>query len=462
MDERAKKRKLEHLQQEETEATEDDHDTNTDFVRDGLVEQPGEGLARKDSQPRKQARVDSPGRDTEQSARKRVKEEQRALKWQKKEDKKAAWKDSEAKTGYTSSDRDVALPEPPKSLSIKRQKSQSLQEKAARPGAAPEDPAATSTHHDETSPTASLASDFAGESPVFDTSTPINDAAGEAAGSTTPLSSTTALDREQTRKHKGPADSTALRERLAAKIEALRAARKADGKNGKPIRTRQELIEVRREKQAERKAHKKELRRQAKEEEERKREEALASARNSPGGILSPAVELNEESATNSFAYGRVAFADGTTMSHDLSYAKDPAAKKRSDPKTALAKLAAQKSRLAGLDVDKRKEVLEKETWLAARRRAEGDKVHDDQGLLKKAVKRKEKAKKRSETEWKNRSNGVQLAIKEKQNKREENIQKRKDQKFLGKSGKKKGGKPPPSKSKNRAGFEGRFGSSKK
>lgn len=253
-----------------------------------------------------------------------------------------------------------------------------------------------------------------------------------------------------------PKDTSMLRARLTARIEQLRAARKADGTNGKPIQTRQELIEARRLKQAQRRAHKKELRLAAKEEEDRKREEALASARNSPGGILSPLIHLDDNSteAANNFAFGRVAFADGTQMSHDLSYEKKTEKKKGpSDPKTALLKLDSQKKRISEMDETKRKEVLEKETWLAARKRAEGEKIRDDEALMKKAVKRKERAKKKSEREWKERTSGVEKTRQARQRKREENLRKRRDEKGAGK-GKKKG----KSVKRNRPGFEGSLG----
>jgi hypothetical protein len=297
-------------------------------------------------------------------------------------------------------------------------------------------------------------------SPIFDSNTS-NVMSGEPASTTTSVSSVVAPS-EKPKHIKLPTDTTALRARLAARIEALRAARKADGEDGRPIRTRQELIEARREKQVQRKAHKKELRRKAKEEEERKREEALASARNSPGGsMLSPLVGLDEfdeeeEEPANNFSFGRVAFTDGTQMAHDLTSEKTDGKKKRkgsSDPKTALAMLEAQKKRIAGMDEDKRKEVLEKETWLAARRRAEGEKVHDDEALLKKSVKRKERAKKKTDREWKERTRGVETAMRDRQRKREENIRKRRDDKLNKGKGKKKTGPK-----KNRPGFEGSLG----
>lgn len=290
-------------------------------------------------------------------------------------------------------------------------------------------------------------------SPTFDSNETANGqpAPAELASTTTSISSATPIEKP---KHiKIPADTEALRARLAAKIEALRAARKADGTNGKPIRTRQELIEARRAKEAQRKAHKKELRKLAKDEEQKKREEALAS--NSPG-VMSPNVSFDD--AQGGFSFGRVAFGDGTQMSHDLSYFLNRGKKKGpSDPKTALLKVQNEKKRIEDLDTEKRKDIEEKEAWLNARRRAEGEKIHDDEAMLKKAVKRKEVNKKKSEKAWKERTTGVAQAQHARQKKREDNIKQRREDKLLKRSGKKKKGGAGKKKG-GRPGFEGSFG----
>ncbi|KXJ90165.1 surfeit locus protein 6-domain-containing protein [Microdochium bolleyi] len=289
-------------------------------------------------------------------------------------------------------------------------------------------------------------------SPVFDASEGPADTAGQAASTSTSISST--ADPSEKPKHiKIPEDSTELRARLAAKIQALREARNAD-RNGKPIRTRQELIEARRSKQEERKAHKKEMRMKAKDEADRVREEALASARNSPGGILSPSVDLEE----NNFSFGRFAFGDGAQLSHDLSHVLSSAKKKGpQDAKTALAKLESQKKRVQAMADEKRKDIENKELWLTAKRRAEGEKVRDDEKMLKKAIKRKDQQKKKSEKEWKDRKDGVAKSIHDRQKKREDNLKKRRDEKLSHKAGGKKKSRTGPKKtaSKGRAGFEG-------
>jgi hypothetical protein len=257
-----------------------------------------------------------------------------------------------------------------------------------------------------------------------------------------------------------PTDPELLKARLAARIEALRAARRADGPNGAPARNRQELMEARRKKEEQRRAHKKELRLKAKAEEETRREEALASARDSPASsMLSPAIHNSSE---NNFSFNRVSFSDGQTLSTDLSSLHGaPKPKGPRDPATALLAFEKKRLRLAGLDDAKRADIEEKDRWLSAKKRAHGEKVRDDTSLLKKTLKRKEKAKKKSEKEWAERKEGVAKGQAFRQKKREENLRKRKEEKGAkgkGKAGKLSGSKGKP-KVKSRPGFEGSFSS---
>ena len=102
--------------------------------------------------------------------------------------------------------------------------------------------------------------------------------------------------------------------------------------------------------------------------------------------------------------------------------------------------------------------------WLNAKKRAHGERVKDDTNLLKKALKRKEKQKGKSEREWKEREDAVVKGKEMKQKKREANLAKRREEKG-GSKGKKKhhggggggGGGASNKKKKNRPGFEGRF-----
>jgi hypothetical protein len=255
-------------------------------------------------------------------------------------------------------------------------------------------------------------------------------------------------------------DSEALQDRLRSRIEELRNKRKADGPDGKNPKSRQELLDQRRKKEEQRKAHKKELRRQAKEEEDRKQEERLRGS-GSPLNvdIFSPRETPKEEK--NNFSFSRLAFDDGTAPDASLSHLVDT--KKRKGPqdvKTALAAAEAKQKRINGYDPEKRADIAEKDLWLNAKKRAHGERVRDDTSLLKKALKRKEKAKGKSEKEWKDREDAVVKGKQMKDKKREANLKARSEGKGQKGKGNKKGGKSgggkPGAKKGGRPGFEGK------
>lgn len=255
--------------------------------------------------------------------------------------------------------------------------------------------------------------------------------------------------------------------RLQTRIEELRAARKADGLNGKPARNRQELLEARRQKEEQRKGQKKALRKQAEEEEERQKAEGLArgSPLLSPAGfngrgspLMSPAAGPNIVTPTvpnNNFSFGRISFGNGQQASaqlNDILQIKNP--KGPSDPRTALQAVKKKASQLSSLDPASRAEKEDKDMWLNAKKHAHGERVRDDTSLLKKTLKRKEKQKAKSTKEWTERLEGIKKAQAMKQKKREDNLAKRKEEK----GGKKGKGKKEKPKAKARPGFEGSFG----
>ncbi|KAK4970512.1 hypothetical protein LTR66_011554 [Elasticomyces elasticus] len=249
-----------------------------------------------------------------------------------------------------------------------------------------------------------------------------------------------------------------LQARLKARIDELRARRRADGIDGEPAKNRQELLAARRRKEEQRKQHKKELRIKAKLEEERLANERLRGS-GSPlsADIFSPRSPRPQEVETN-FSFGRVAFGDGEEVDSTLSNII-PAHKKKGpqDPKGALAAAQKKAARLSGLDETKRADIEEKDLWLNARKRAHGERVRDDQSLLKKALKRKEKGKAKSEKEWNERIEGVKKGQEMRQKKREDNLAKRREEK--GSKGKKAKGGAGKGKGKKKArpGFEGSF-----
>ncbi|RAR03235.1 60s ribosome biogenesis protein rrp14 protein [Stemphylium lycopersici] len=241
-----------------------------------------------------------------------------------------------------------------------------------------------------------------------------------------------------------------FRARLNAKLEAMRAARKADGPDGRPARNRAELIETRRKKEAERKAAKKALRQEAKDDEARQQaEEQLARIR---GGSGSPSIfPARSPETERNFSFGNVAW-DGQQLEGNLSgFLQSRKKKGKSDAKTALEAAQKKQARINAFDEEKRKDIQEKDLWLAAKKRAQGEKVFDDVGLLKKSLKRQQKQKDKSKQEWKERLTNVDQGKAAKQKKREENLRKRKEEK--GQKGKKKVKKP--GKKVKRPGFEG-------
>ena len=488
MDERAgNKRKARDMEEEaDEEEEEEEEDDDSDMIEGIEPEKPGEGLKKKTAGPNKKQKRDTDdeedeleddevttAKETQQPQEKLSKKAAKlAAKAEKKKAKKAEKKAKQDDVPKRPTE-DVAEPtangisKPLSKAEKKARKEEAKKEEAASkaPEAESEEEAVNDEvdvdeAHDDTE---QAALDFSGlqqdeddssrdspHSPTFDAANSKGTPNGEAASTSTSISSTVGPS-EKPKHIKLPSDTSHIRARLEAKIAELRQKRKADGPDGKPIRTRQELIESRRHKEAQRKAKKKEVRQLAKLEEERKREEALAS--NSPS-VMSPAVELDERAGN--FAFGRVAFGDGSQLSHDLSYVLTQKKKGASDPKTALLKVQAQKQRLNDLDPEKRKDIAEKEQWLTARRRVEGEKIRDDEAILKKAIKRKDAQKRKSEKAWKERKQGVANAQKERQKKREDNIRKRREDKMLGKAGKKKKGSA--TKKKGRPGFEGSLG----
>ncbi|KAH0367323.1 SURF6-domain-containing protein, partial [Aureobasidium melanogenum] len=241
-----------------------------------------------------------------------------------------------------------------------------------------------------------------------------------------------------------------LQARLKARIEALRAQRKADGPSGGP-RNRQELLESRRKKEEARKQHKKELRMKAKEEEERLNNERL---RGSGSPLATPDIFSPRPVDENNFSFGRVAFDDEEADPTLGSISAHKKKKGPSDIKTALAAAERKAQRLAGMDEDKRKEIEEKDMWLNAKKRAHGERVKDDQSLLKKTLKRKTDQKTKSASQWNERIDNVRKGKEMKDKKRTENLAKRAAEKGAKKGGKKGGS--GGAKKKARPGFEGK------
>ena len=248
-----------------------------------------------------------------------------------------------------------------------------------------------------------------------------------------------------------------LREKLAARITNLKERRKAPGtKSGGAVKSRQQILEERKKKE--------ELKRKRKKEQQ----EVEESDSDSDGEN-----EEQEEASTEdkSVLFGNIVFNDGSRVTSDLTKLRNTAEKKKqkgpanNDIKAHLHKIEKKKRKLEQMSAEDQKKEQEKSNWQKVLAQAEGIKIKDDEKLLKKALKRKEKQKLKSEIEWRDRKQIVKDTISARLKRREENLKARKDNK-----GKKSKHQPKLRKftgivnktAKKRAGFEGSAKSKKK
>lgn len=460
MDENARKRKRNEGEQEESSESSDDGELGSEIPKEGLNR--GDAVSKKQKQTEASTNSeDAPAKAEAAEARKKLKEDKKAQKKQNQKEKKQA-KDAAKKTKQEEKQTEETKGTAASKSNLKPNGDKSDEQSKPSAEGSDED----EDDEDEEHPAAEgLSLEFNEEpstssvpnSPDFDTSNP--QSGSSSISSIVPPSAPTD-DTKPSSSEPKPLKPTPeeLKQRLQKRLDELRAARQADGLNGKPARNRQELIEARRQKAEQRKTHKKQLRQKAKEEEQRAKDDAM-TRRFSPGGsgsLLASPLSPADSAGSGNYAFGRVAFSDGNIADAALSNVREKP--KTSGPRDAAAALKvaeAKKSRLAGLDQEKRADIEEKDMWLNAKKRAHGERVRDDTSLLKKALKRKESAKKRSEREWKDRQDTVKRDKNTKQQKREDNLRKRREEK--GKSGGGKKGAAGAGKGKPRPGFEGSF-----
>jgi hypothetical protein len=454
MDENARKRKRDE--------NEEDGSQSSDSELGSEI--PLEGLKRGQTKIKKQKQSDSAEKEentmTESSPnaeeRRKLKEAKKAAQREKKKAKEAAKKEKAQKVQKQSEESTDSAQVASKSEEDQNQENDQQTPSSEDHDGEEEEVAPLegfSLESNDQSPEDASTASSNRDSPGFDVS---NDHSGSSSISSIIPSNESAETAQKPSSQPKPLKATPeeLRQRLQKRLDELRAARHADGLNGKPARNRQELIEARRQRAEQRREHKKELRRKAKEEEQRKKDEDMAR-RFSPGGsgslLASPRSPAESNaSGSNNYAFGRIAFPDGQHTDPSLSRILDkPKQRGPQDAGTALKAAEAKRARLAALDPEKRAEIEEKDMWLNAKKRAHGERVRDDTSLLKKALKRKASTKRKSEREWKERIDGVAKGKDMRQKKRDENIRKRKEGKQGGGAGKGKG--------KARPGFEGSF-----
>lgn len=118
----------------------------------------------------------------------------------------------------------------------------------------------------------------------------------------------------------------------------------------------------------------------------------------------------------------------------DLSaIGKQKAKKHKQDPQKILENLKKTKEEVKMLqetgDISKAVQVNEQVSWKNAFAKAQGEKVKDDEYLLSKSIKKHNQKKKQSKKKWEDRKANVKKLQDERQKKRQENIDKRKQDK---------------------------------
>lgn len=220
-----------------------------------------------------------------------------------------------------------------------------------------------------------------------------------------------------------------LREKLSSKISTLKEKRKAPGSKTGVAKSRDQILEERKRKD--------ELRRQEK---LKRKLEALDEDEDDDEVSDSDSDDEVDTKQDKSVLYGNITFNDGSRLTSDLNKVRSTAEKKKlkgpanNDIKAHLLKVEQKKHKLSQLTPEEQLKHKDKDQWQKVFSQAEGVKVKDDEKLLKKALKRKEKQKLRSETEWKERKQVVKDTSSARIKRRDENLKARKENK--GKKGK--------------------------
>lgn len=251
-----------------------------------------------------------------------------------------------------------------------------------------------------------------------------------------------------------------LREKLSSKINTMKERRKAPGTKvaGAP-KSREQILEERKKKAELRKRKREEMENEASDDDlsdsEGEDDEDDDEEEEEQGS------EVAVQDGDSSVLYGNIVFNDGTRLTSDLGKMRSTMEKKskkgpsNNDVKAHLKILENRKRVLEQMTPEEQIKQKEKDKWTRVMAQAEGAKIKDDEKLLKKALKRKERQKLKSEIEWKDRKQMVKDTKAARQKRRDENLKARRENK-----GKKSKNQPRLKKfvgtvHKKRAGFEG-------
>ncbi|KTW27675.1 hypothetical protein T552_02115 [Pneumocystis carinii B80] len=226
-----------------------------------------------------------------------------------------------------------------------------------------------------------------------------------------------------------------LRLKLASRIEQLRANRKTS-KDGidSSAKNRDSILETRK---------KKRNRDQKRILTKMKQKEALGNAqkhRNLSVGSLENHKSSIKSEETN-LMYGKITFESDNEDKHESGRKKHNSM----DLASAIRHLEAKKQRLSQLSDEKKKEIMISDAWKKAFLQSQGEKVKDNEALLKKSLKWQERKKEKSAKAWNEKHIQLLKTKQLRQKKRDENI------KLYKTSQKKK----HSTKTQQRPGFEG-------
>jgi hypothetical protein len=248
-----------------------------------------------------------------------------------------------------------------------------------------------------------------------------------------------------------PATKADLRARLAARIEALRAGRKA-AESAEKVERAKGWRDARLERGRKEAAKKRTLAALAPAHAPRggaeRKERGGGGARPAGGGGARPAAAAAPRpDSGGGLSFNRLDFGDDARGPRGRS-----AGRKASKPEllaAAEAKRAAGAGTAAAHGGPPAPGAEAREAWAAAMERARGNKVLDDPKLLRKSIKREAKGKAKSAAAWKERASKQRAEVGAKQDRRRANLQGRVDAKVEAKKAKRE-------KRLLRAGFEGR------
>ncbi|GMM32336.1 ribosome biosynthesis protein [Martiniozyma asiatica (nom. inval.)] len=217
-----------------------------------------------------------------------------------------------------------------------------------------------------------------------------------------------------------------LKAKLQAKIQNMREKRKAPGTKVPGAATsRQQILEERRKKAEIRKEKKKEI---ISDQESSSDDDDDENNNNKDAD--------DDDDIAKSVMFSNIKFGENELVSSDMTSIRKIGKKKgpaNNDLKAHLKIIEKEKQRLADMDKDSRAKEAEKHKWQKALAGIQGEKLKDDEKLLKKALRRKDSQKRKSEREWRDRKQLVADELKMKQDRREENLRIRKANKGKGK-----------------------------